>query len=1025
MDRFNPSAWAVREKSLTLFFILVTLITGTVAFLTNGRAEDPAFSVNAMVVSVYWPGATVAEMAQQVADPLEKRLEEIDWFDRVETKVRPGQVEMLVNFSDATPHGMSEQLFYQVRKRLGDAARELPPGVIGPLFKDDFKDVYFTLYALTATDEQIGNRELVKAAEQLRIALRRVEGVKKVVLLGERKPQIFIDLNLERLAALGITTHQLKQQIAAQVQMTAGGFVETQGPRLHVRIVEQMRDPVAALQQLPISLNGKVWRLGALAHIWRGYEDPPSLIIRSRGKEAVLLGVVMNENADGLKLEKGLRAFEQQYRPLLSAGIHWDLLTNQAEAIHRAVDVFQWKFAIALLVVMLVSFLALGLRAGIVVALAVPLTLAMTFVFMKITGIDFNRISLGALIIALGLLVDDAIIAIEMMIVKMEQGLEKIKAASYAWTLTAAPMLVGTLVTALGFLPIGLAQSRVGEYAGGLFWVTAMALIASWLVAVLFTPYLGVALLPERYKHASEPLDERPFFRWLNGVIEYCVRHRWWVIGLTVMLFALSVVAMNKVVVKQFFPSSDRPELLIDIYLPEGSSFQATEQVVKRLEQQLMGAEEVRTLSSYIGQGAPRFFLALNPELPNPAYASMVVVAHDWRARDRLQARLQKMIREGAFAEARVRVHPLLFGPPVPWPVTFRVLGPEPETLINIAEQIRARMAPMAFLVDPHLSWRTQTPQLTIQWNRDRLAQMGLTPVDVAEQLHTLLNGTAVAMTLDGIRTQMIQLRGEPKQISAEALSRLPIKLPNGQTVPLSLLGALEVTMAYPLIERRNREPVISVYAEVVPGVQPPDATRKVWQKIQDIVSNLPPGYRVEIGGSVEESSIAQASLKVNIPLMILLITVLIMLYMRSFTGLFMVLVTAPLGLIGAVLALVLFNQPFGFVANLGLIALGGILMRNTLILTAQIDENRRAGMVMHDAVVQATVTRSRPVLLTAAAAVFAFVPLTTSIFWGPMAYVLIGGIVVGTLITLFFLPALYAVWFRVKMAPTEQRTMA
>ena len=1000
-----------------LFFILATLITGTVAFLTNGRAEDPSFSVNVMVVSAYWPGATVEEMAQQVADPLEKRLEEIDWFDRVETKVRPGQVEMLVNFSDATPHGISEQLFYQVRKRLGDEAKNLPPGVIGPIFQDDFKDVYFTLYALTGEGEHVGNRELVRAAEQMRLALRRVEGVKKVMLIGERKPQIFIDLDVDRLSALGVTVDQLRQQIAAQVNVVSGGFVETQGPRLHVRIVDRPRDPVQALRALPVNIQGRIWRLGDLAHIWRGYEDPPRLIVRDRGREAVLLGVVMNENTDGLQLEKALQVFERQYRPQLPPGIRLDTLTNQAEAIHRAVDIFQEKFIVALLVVMIVSFIALGWRAGIIVALAVPLTLAMTFVFMKMTGIDFNRISLGALIIALGLLVDDAIIAIEMMILKMEQGLEKIRAASYAWTLTAAPMLVGTLVTVLGFLPIGLAQSRVGEYAGGLFWVTGMALIASWLVAVLFTPYLGVALLPDTLKKARHaPLESRPLFRWLRRIIDGCVRHRWIVIGLTVLVFVLSAVGLQKAVVKQFFPSSDRPELLIDINLPEGSSFQATEAVVKRLEKMLQEAEGVRSVSSYIGRGSPRFFLALSPELPNPAYANIVVVAHDWRARDRLQARLQRMVREGEFAEARVRAHPLLFGPPVPWPVVFRVLGPEPARLIEIAERIRRKMAPMDFLIDPHLSWHAEAPVLKIQWNHDRLAQLGLTPAAVATQLHALLNGTPAALTLEGIRTQVIQLRGERARVSVEALDSLPIKLPDGTSVPLRQLGELKVETEYPLIERRNREPVVSVYAEVVPGVQPPDATQRVWRQIQDVVTELPPGYRVEIGGSVEESSMAQASLKVNIPLMLLLITTLIMLYMRSFTGLFMVLVTAPLGLIGAVLALVLFHQPFGFVANLGLIALGGILMRNTLILTAQIDENRCAGLEMKEAVVQATVTRARPVLLTAAAAVLAFVPLTTSVFWGPMAYVLIGGITVGTLITLFFLPALYAAWYRIKI---------
>lgn len=1016
MSNFNPSSWAIKEKSLTLFFMLAVMLSGVYAFLTNGRAEDPSFSVNVMVVSAYWPGATTEQMEKLVADPLEKRLEEIDWFDRVETKVRPGQVEMLVNFSDATPHGISEQLFYQVRKRLGDEAKNLPPGVIGPIFQDDFKDVYFTLYSLTSKDPRIDNAELVKVAEQARIALRRVQGVKKVVLIGERKPQIFVALNEQALAKLGATPAQVQQQIAAQTNIVSAGFVETQGPRLHIRVNDTPKDWVETLKALPVRAGQQVILLSQVARVYQGFEDPPSLIIHDRGREAVLLGVVMQENADGLKLEKALQQFEQAYTHLLPAGIEMDKLTNQADAIHRAVDIFQEKFFAALLVVMVVSFVALGLRAGIVVALAVPLTLAMTFVFMKANGIDFNRISLGALIIALGLLVDDAIIAIEMMILKMEQGLDKLKAASYAWTLTAAPMLVGTLLTVLGFLPIGLAQSRVGEYAGGIFWVTGIALISSWLVAVLFTPYLGVALLPDKLKAQHKSLEDRPFFRALKSVISWCVRHKWLVILLTVLIFAASVVGMKKFVVKQFFPSSDRPELLIDVNLPEGSSFAATQKVTERIEQQLRNAQGVRSVSAYIGRGSPRFFLALSPELPNPAYANIVVVAEDWHVRDQLQAKLLEQIKAGAFPEARVRVKPLLFGPPVPWPVTFRIIGPQPEKLIAIGDEVLARMKPLDFLIAPHLSWRYQAPALKLVWDRQRLMQLGLTPAQVAEQLRLTLNGQVATIVAQGIRATEVRLRGDAFVRRVEALESLPVRLPSGESVPLSQLAEVKVTQEYPLIERRNRERVVSVYAEVKPGVQPPDATMKVWQRLQDIVAELPPGYRIEIGGSVEESTIAQNSIKANMLLMLLAVATLIMLYMRSFTGLFMVLVTAPLGLIGAVAALLLFHQPFGFVANLGLVALGGILMRNTLILVAQINENRQKGLPMGEAVVQATVTRARPVLLTAAAAVLAFIPLTTSLFWGPMAYVLISGIAVGTLITLFFLPALYAVWYRVKM---------
>ena len=1019
MNKFNLSAWAIKEQSLTLYLILVTLIVGTVAFKMNGRAEDPKFSVNVMVVSAYWPGATVKEMEQQVADPLAKRLEEIDWFDRVETKIHPGQVEMLINFADNTPHGISEQLFYQVRKRLGDTAKTLPKGVIGPIFQDDFKDVYFTLYSLTAEDARLPQTELVKVAEQMRKAVRRVEGVKKALIIGERKPQIFVDFDTDKLYQLGISLSQVQQQIQAQISTVDAGFIETDGPRLHIRPAKNAQDPLTALQTLPITIQGKVWPLHQLANIHRGFEEPATYLVRDQGKEAILLGVVMKDNTDGLKLEKALAKFEATYQQQLPAGIHLDKITNQADAIHLALDTFQLKFIAALAVVMIVSLIALGWRAGIIVALAVPLTLAMTFLFMKLTGIDFNRISLGALIIALGLLVDDAIISIEMMILKMEHGVEKVKAASYAWTLTAAPMLVGTLVTVMGFLPIGLAESRVGEYAGGLFWVTGIALISSWLVAVWFTPYLGVKLLPDqlKIKHEGDAFD-RPFYRGLRKAISFCVRYKWLIILLTVLVFIASIAGLKNKVEKQFFPSSDRPELLIDINLPEGSSFEATDRVAKRIEQQLQGNEHVRSLSSYIGRGSPRFFLALSPELPNPAYANIIVVTKGYEDRQALQAELQKQVDEGKFPEARVRIHPLLFGPPVPWPVTFRVIGEDYETLIQIANRIRQKMQSYDFLIDPHLSWETQSPTLKLNWNLQRLAQLGLTRQQVAAQLKAEENGVVAAQVLDGIRTTEVRLRGQTGQHdTVQQLASQPITLPSGQTVPLSQLAEVTIGQEYPLIERRNREPTLSVYAEVTPGVQPPDATMAVWKGLQPIIQTLPPGYRVEIGGSVEESSQAQASIKAKMPWMLLGVTFLIMLYVRSFTSLFMVLVTAPLGVIGAVAAMLLFHQPLGFVANLGIIALGGILMRNTLILIAQIKENMEVEkMRTAQAVIEATVARSRPVILTAMAAVLAFTPLTESVFWGPMAYVLIGGIFIGTFITLFFLPALYAAWYRVKL---------
>jgi len=584
MMRFNLSAWAIRERSITTYLLLVVLLAGIYSFLQNGRAEDPPFSVNMMVVTT----------------SLEKRLEEIQYFDYVQSKVQPGRVDMLVSFLDSTPNGISEELFYQVRKRLGDEAKKLPRGVVGPFFLDDFKDVFFTLYALTG--DKVPQNQLVDLAEDLRKEIRRLPGVKKVQLIGERQPVIYLDFDQEKMTALGFDQQRVQQEILANTTVVSGGFFETEGPRLYLRSkpVPATVDQVERLRQLPLFANGKAVKLGELATIYRGFQDPPDYLVHDRGREALLVGVVMADGANGLKLEQELLAFEKRLEQRLPAGIMVDKITNQADAIHQAVDTFQIKFFAALLVVMIISFLSLGWRAGIIVALAVPLTLSLTFAMMKLWGINFDRISLGALIIALGLLVDDAIISIEMMLVKMAEGLDKIKAASYAWTLTAAPMLVGTLVTAAGFLPIGLAQSRVGEYAGNIFWVVGIALIASWLVAVIFTPFLGVVLLPDKLPPSMlKNHFESPFYRAIGRAVAWCIRHKWAVIGITLGVFLLALVGMKTKVQKQFFPNSDRPELLIDINLPHGSSIKATEQLVSRIEHELLDEKEVRSRLSF------------------------------------------------------------------------------------------------------------------------------------------------------------------------------------------------------------------------------------------------------------------------------------------------------------------------------------------------------------------------------------------------------------------------------------------
>jgi len=687
-------------------------------------------------------------------------------------------------------------------------------------------------------------------------------------------------------------------------------------------------------------------------------------------------------------------------------------LTDQAEAITQAVDLFQVKFLVALVVVMGVSILAIGLRAGLVVGIAIPVTLGLTFLLMKIAGINLDRITLGALIIALGLLVDDAIIAIEMMIVKMESGWDRVRAASHAWSVTAAPMLSGTLVTVAGFVPIGFAQSGVGEYTGNIFWVLAFSLLISWVVAVTFTPYLGVKLLPDYTGHTGQDLYQSAFYQRLRGTITACVQYRKTVVFLTVGLLAISAFGMATQVQKQFFPSSDRPEVLISVFAPQGSAIATTDESVRRLEAILMDMPEVKSLSAYIGAGAPRFFVSANPEQPDPAFAKLIAIGQDVEGRDRIISALEARIAAGEFPEARVRVTRLLYGPPVAWPVSFRVLGPEPDQLREIAHQIRTLMTGHPNILMPHLEWDERVPTLYLELDPENLGWMGLTPAEVARQLQFQLRGVAVTELRQGIRS--VQLVARNARGEGMMPEDLEIKTRDGRKLSVKQLGKWQVRYEEPVIKRYNRAPFLAVQADVE-GAQPPDVTKEIWSAMTGLREQLPEGYRVEIGGTVEQSAKANASIEALQPVMLALMLIFIMLQMRSFIGTLTVLATAPLGLIGAVLALLLFNQPFGFTALLGLIGLGGILMRNTMILTQQVQDNSKAGMVAREAVVEAAVQRARPVVLTALAAVLAFVPLTFDLFWGPLAYVLIGGVAVGTLITLLFVPALYALWFRLK----------
>lgn len=1007
----NLSALAVRERSVTLFFLLLSVVAGFYAFSSLGRAEDPAFTVRAMVVSVVWPGATPEVLQNQVVDRLEKRIQEVVYFDNIETTIRPGQAAMVIRFLDSTPSEKVSDLFYQVRKRMLDERPNLPQGVIGPIVNDDFADVYFSLLALTAPGMPM--RELTREAESIRDRLQRLPGLQKAQLLAERPERVYLEFDQDRLNNLGLSAEEVLQAIEANNRLQPLGFVDLAGPRVYVRSNIDLSD-LERLTSVPLRIGDQLITVSDLAEVRLGYEDPLSYIVRSNGEDAILLGVVMRAGENGLEFGARLREFVSTEQGRLPLGMSIQTLTDQAEAITQAVDLFQVKFLVALVVVMGVSILAIGLRAGLVVGIAIPVTLGLTFLLMKMAGINLDRITLGALIIALGLLVDDAIIAIEMMIVKMESGWDRVRAASHAWSVTAAPMLFGTLVTVAGFVPIGFAQSGVGEYTGNIFWVLAFSLLISWVVAVTFTPYLGVKLLPDYTGHMGQDLYQSVFYQRLRGVITACVQYRKTVVFITVGLLAISAFGMATQVQKQFFPSSDRPEVLISVYAPQGSAIATTDQSVRRLEAILMDMPEVKSLSAYIGAGAPRFFVSANPEQPDPAFAKLIAIGEDVEGRDRIISALEARIAAGEFPEARVRVTRLLYGPPVVWPVSFRVLGPEADQLREIAHQIRTLMTGHPNIVMPHLEWDERVPTLYLAMDPENLGWMGLTPAEVARQLQFQLRGVAVTELRQGIRSvQLVARNARGEVIMPEDLE---IKTRDGRKLSVQQLGKWQVRYEDPVIKRYNRDPFLAVQADVE-GAQPPDVTKEIWSAMTALREQLPEGYRIEIGGTVEQSAKANASIQTLQPVMLALMLIFIMLQMRSFIGTLTVLATAPLGLIGAVLALLLFNQPFGFTALLGLIGLGGILMRNTMILTQQVQDNFKAGMAAREAVVEAAVQRARPVVLTALAAVLAFVPLTFDLFWGPLAYVLIGGVAVGTLITLLFVPALYALWFRLKSA--------
>jgi multidrug efflux pump len=1016
MIRFNLSEWAITHRALVLFMILVLGGAGAYSYLNLGRAEDPSFTIKSMVVNVAWPGATAAEMQTQVADKIEKKLQELPFLDRVETYSQPGLSFIQVYLIDRTPPAKVKDLWYQVRKKVGDIRGDLPPGVVGPNFNDEYGDVYSAIYMLSA--DGLSLAALKTRAEDIRQRLLRVPNVNKVDIIGERPQKIFIELNHAKLATLGVTPQQIFDSVARQNAVTSGGAVDTSADRINLRVTGAFSG-AEAIAAVPVQADGRVFRLGDIASVSRGYEDPATFIVREGGKPALGLGVSMQDGANIITLGEDLKKAMAAIVAELPVGIEVTQIADQAGIVEHSVSEFIETFVEALGIVLLVSFLSLGWRAGIVVALSVPLVLAIVLTIMYAAGIDLHRITLGALIIALGLLVDDAIIAIEMMVVKMEQGWDRARAATFAWTSTAFPMLTGTLVTAAGFLPVGFAKSSAGEYAGGIFWIVGISLIASWVVAVLFTPYLGLTLLPDLAKPGThgnpDAIYDTRIYRGLRRLIEVALRWRKTVVALTVSMFVAAIAGFG-FVQQQFFPTSTRTELFFELRLPEGTAIGVTDAAAKKAEQLLAGDPDIVTYTSYVGQGSPRFWLGLNPVLPNPSFAQIVVVTKDLEARERVKARLERALADGAVSQARTRVDRFTFGPPVGFPVQFRVVGPDPLKVRGIAEQLRAVMAENPDIIDPHLNWNEQVKSIRLEVDQDRARALGLTPQDVSQMLQTLLSGYVVTQYREGIEHIDVVARAVPSErLKLDRLPSLTIVTRNGVAVPLSQIARLHYEFEEPILWRRNRDIVLTARGDVVDNVQAPDVTNAVLPKLRPIKAALPYGYRIETGGSIEESVKANSALVVVFPVMAIAMLALLMVQLQSFSRLALVFVTAPLGLIGATGALLASNRPFGFVALLGLIALAGMIMRNTVILVDQIDRDIAAGHGRHRAVVDATIRRARPVALTALAAILGMIPLAGSVFWGPMAITIMGGLLVATVLTLVVVPALYALWFRVR----------
>ncbi|MEG5264249.1 efflux RND transporter permease subunit [Pseudomonas sp. JDS28PS106] len=1013
---FNLSEWALKHQSFVWYLMFVGLLMGVFSYMNLGREEDPSFTIKTMVIQTRWPGATVDETLLQVTDRIEKKLEELDSLDYVKSYTRPGESTIMVFLRDTTDAEAIPEIWYQVRKKVDDIRGQFPQGLQGPSFNDEFGDVYGSIYAFTA--DGFSMRQLRDYVEQVRAEIREVPGLGKVEMIGQQDEVIYLNFSTRKLAALGLDQRQIVQSLQSQNAVTPAGVIEAGPERISVRTSGQFASE-KDLAAVNLRLNDRFYRLSDIADIQRGYTDPPAPMFRFNGKPAIGLAIAMKDGGNIQSFGEALHARMDASTATLPVGIGVHKVSDQAEVVNKAVGGFTSALFEAVVIVMVVSFVSLGIRAGLVVACSIPLVLAMVFVFMEYSGITMQRISLGALIIALGLLVDDAMITVEMMVTRLELGETKEQAATYAYTSTAFPMLTGTLVTVAGFVPIGLNASSAGEYTFTLFAVIAVAMLVSWLVAVLFAPVIGVHILSSKVKKK----DEKPgrIARGFNNSMFWAMRHRWLAIGITILLFAAALFSM-RFVQNQFFPASDRPEILVDINLPQSASIYETRKVVDRLEASFKDDPDIERWSTYIGQGALRFYLPLDQQLQNPFYAQLVVVSKGLESRTALTERLQKRLRE-EFVGIGSFVQPLEMGPPVGRPLQYRISGED-------IDKVRQHAIELATLLDNNehvgeviYDWNEPGKVLRVDINQDKARQLGLSSEDVAQLMNSVVSGSAVTQVRDDIYLINVVGRAEEAERGTpETLQNLQIVTPSGTSIPLLAFANVGYELEQPLVWRRDRKPTITVKGAVRDDMQPTDLVAELKPEIDKFAAGLPVGYKVATGGTVEESGKAQGPIAQVLPLMLFLMATFLMIQLHSVQKTFLVASVAPLGLIGVVLALIPTGTPLGFVAILGVLALIGIIIRNSVILVTQIDAYERAGYLPWDAVAEATEHRRRPILLTAAAASLGMIPIAREVFWGPMAYAMIGGIVIATLLTLLFLPALYVAWYRIKEPTDEER---